>query len=166
MKLLDEEMDGVAREQREKLEGIDGELEEVKKQLGRFWNFIARSDSVDVAEASDLIVELRERKGTLEIAAEEARGLLTERRQLLDSADTIATFAEEMSDFLKTSELTETRAFVHSFVKDVQVKPGRDAIIYSIPTSDDNSIGGADAAVVALNGRVMNSLQSGCLGAA
>ena len=161
VKLLDEEMDGVAREQREKLEGIDGELEEVKKQLGRVWNFIAKSDSVDVAEASDLIVELRERKETLEVAAEEARGLLTERRQLLDSADTIATFAEEMSDFLKTSELTETRAFVHSFVKEVVVKPGRAAIVYTIPTPEDSPIGGADAAEIALNGRVMNSVQSG-----
>ena len=121
----------------------------------------ARSDSVDVAEASDLIVELRERKETLEIAAEEARGLLKERRQLLDSADTIATFAEEMSDFLKTSELTETRAFVHSFVKEVQVKPGRAAIIYSMPTPDDSPIGGADAAEIALNGRVMNSVLNG-----
>ena len=32
--------------------------------------------------------------------------------------DTIATFAEEMSEFLKISELTETMAFVHSFVVD------------------------------------------------
>ena len=161
VKLLDEEMDGVARDQRERLESIDGELEEVKKQLGRVWHFIAKSDSVDVAEASDLIVELRERKETLEVAAEEARGLLKERRQLLDSADTIATFAEEMSDFLKTSELTETRAFVHSFVKEVQVKPGRAAIIYSMPTPEDSPIGGADAAEIALNGRVMNSVLPG-----
>ena len=35
VKLLDEEMDGVAASQRQKLESIDGELEEVKKQLGR-----------------------------------------------------------------------------------------------------------------------------------
>ena len=161
VKLLDEEMDGVARDQRERLESIDGELEEVKKQLGRVWHFIAKSDSVDVAEASDLIVELRERKETLEVAAEEARGLLKERRQLLDSADTIATFAEEMSEFLKTSELTETRAFVHSFVKEVQVKPGRAAIVYTIPTPDDSPIGGADAAEIALNGRVMNSVLPG-----
>ena len=161
VKLLDEEMDGVARDQRERLGSIDGELEEVKKQLDRVWHFIAKSDSVDVAEASDLIVELRERKETLEVAAEEARGLLKERRQFLDSADTIATFAEEMSDFLKTSELTETRAFVHSFVKEVQVKPGKAAIIYSIPTPDDSPIGGADAAEIALNGRVMNSVLPG-----
>ena len=161
VKLLDEEMDGVAREQRERLESIDGELEEVKNQLGRVWHFIARSDSVDVAEASDLIVELRERKEKLEIATEEARALLKERRQFLDSADTIAAFAAEMSDFLKTSELTETKAFVGSFVKEVVVKPGRAAIVYSIPTPEDSPIGGADAAEIALNGRVMNSVRHG-----
>ena len=161
VKLLDEEMDGVAREQRERLESIDGELEEVKNQLGRVWHFIARSDSVDVAEASDLIVELRERKEKLEIATEKARALLKERRQFLDSADTIAAFATEMSEFLKTSELTETKAFVHSFVKEVVVKPGRAAIVYSIPTPDDSPMGGADAAEIALNGRVMNSVRHG-----
>ena len=161
VKLLDEEMDGVAHEQRERLQTIDGELEDVKKQLSRVWHFVARSDSVDVAEASDLIVELRERKEKLEVAAEEARGLLSERRRFLDSADTIATFAAEMSDFLKTSELTETRAFVHSFVKEIEVKPGKAAIVYSIPTPDDSPIGGADAAEVALTGRVRSTVQSG-----
>ena len=163
VKIVDEEMDGVASEQRDRLDTIDGELEEVKKQLGRVWQFIARSDSVDVAEASDLIVELRQRKETLEIAAEEARALLKERRQLLDSADTIAAFAEDMSEFLKKSELTETRAFVHSFVKKIEVKPGRATIVYSIPTPDDSPMGGADTAEVALNGRVMNSVHAGGL---
>ena len=160
VKLLDEEMDGVAHEQRERLETIEGELEDVKKRLGRIWNFIETSDT-EMADASDRIREHRERKETLEIAAEEARALLKERRQLLDSADTIATFAEEMSDFLKTSELTETRAFVHSFVKEVVVKPGRAAIVYSIPTPDDSPMGGADAAEIALNLQVMNSVQPG-----
>ena len=149
-----EKIDGVARDQRHILESIDGELEDVKKQLGRVWHFIARSDSVAEAEASDLIVELRERKETLKVTAEKARGLLTERRQLLDGG---ATIAEEMSEFLKTSEPTETRAFVYSFVREVQVKPGSAAIVYSIPTPDDSPIGGADTAEVALDGRVMNS---------
>ena len=161
VKLLDEEMDGVAHEQRQRLQAIDEELEDVKKQLGRVWNFVAKSDSVDVAEASNLIVELRERKEKLEVAAEGARGLFSERRQFLDSADTVATFAAEMSDFLKTSELTETRAFVHSFVKEIEVKPGKAAIVYSIPTPEDSPIGGADTAEVALNGRVRSTVKSG-----
>ena len=107
------------------------------------------------------IREHRERKEKLEVAAEEARALLKERRQFLDSADTIAALAAEMSEFLKTSELTETKAFVGSFVKEVVVKPGRAAIVYSIPTPDDSPMGGADAAEIALNGRVMNSVRHG-----
>ena len=161
VKIVDEEMDGVASEQRDRLDTIDGELEEVKKQLGRVWQFIARSDSVDVAEASDLIVELRQRKETLEITAEEARALLKERRQLLDSADTIAAFAEDMSDFLKKSELTETRAFVHSFVKKIEVKPGRATIVYTVPMPDDSPIPGKRTEDMALNGSVLSTVKSG-----
>ena len=157
VKLLDEEMDGVTAEQRQRLETIEEELEDVKKRLGRIWQVIETTD-IDMADASERIREHRERKEKLEVAAEEARGLLAERRKCLDSADTIATFAEEMSEFLKTSELTETRAFVHSFAKEVEVKPGKGAIVYSIPTPEDSPIGGADAAEVALNGRVRSTV--------
>ena len=160
VKLLDEEMDGVAREQRERLENIDEELEDVKKRLGRIWQVIETTD-IEMADASERIREHRERKEKLEIAAEEARALLSDRRQFLDSADTIAAFAAEMSEFLKSSELTETKAFVRSFVKEIVVKPGRAAIVYSIPTPDDSPIGGADAVEIALNGRVMNSVRHG-----
>ena len=160
VKLLDEEMDGVAREQRERLETIDEELEDVKKRLGRIWQVIETTD-IEMADASERIREHRERKEKLEIAAEEARVLLSDRRQFLDSAETIAAFAAEMSEFLKTSELTESKAFVRSFVKEIVVKPGRAAIVYSIPTPDDSPMGGADAAEIALNGGVMNSVRHG-----
>ena len=160
VKLLDEEMDGVAAEQRQRLETIEEELEDVKRRLGRIWQVIETTD-IEMADASERIKEHRERKEKLEVAAEEARKLLSERRRFLDSADTIAAFAAEMSDFLKTSELTETKAFVGSFVKEVVVKPGKAAIVYSIPTPEDSPIGGADAAEIALNGRVMNSVRHG-----
>ena len=159
--LLDEEMDGAAREERQKLESIEAELEEVKKQLGRVWQFISKRDSIDMAAASDHIVALRERKESMESAPDEARAVLAERRQYLDSADTIAAFVEEMSEFLTTSELTETKAFVHSFVKEIRVKPGRAAIIYSMPTPDDSQLGGADSAEIAINGGVRKSVRHG-----
>ncbi len=160
VKLLDEEMDGVAREQRQNLETIEAELAEVKRKLDRIWHFVESTD-LDMADASERILEHRHRREQLEAAAEEAREALTQRRELLDSADTIAAFAEEMSEFLKTSELTETRAFVQSFVKEVLVRPGKAAIIYTIPTPEDSPIGGADASEIALNGEVMNTVRSG-----
>ena len=160
VKLLDEEMDGVAREQRERLEGIEDELEDVKRRLGRIWNLIETTDA-DMADAWDRIKEHRERKEKLEIAAGEARELLAERRQFLDSADTIATFAADMSEFLKTSELTQTKAFVHSFVKQIEVRSGSASIVYSLPTPEDSPMGGANAAEIALYGSVMNSVCHG-----
>ena len=51
VKLLDEVMDGVAREQRERLENIEEELEDLKRSLGRIWNLIETSD-IDMADAS------------------------------------------------------------------------------------------------------------------
>ena len=114
-----------------------------------------------MADASDRIREHRERKEKLEVAAEEARAILAERRVMLDSADTIATFAADMSEFLKTSELTETKAFVRSFVKEIEVKPGKAAIVYSIPTPQDPPIGGANAVEVALNGGVRSTVRHG-----
>ena len=157
VKLLDEEMDGVASEQRERLESIEEVLEEVKRRLGRIWQVIETTD-IEMADASERIKEHRDRKEKLEVAAEEARRMLSDRRQFLDSADTIA---EDMSAFLKTSELTQTRAFVHSFVKEIEVKPGKAAIVYSIPTPEDSPIGGADAAEIALNGRFRSSVRHG-----
>ena len=160
VKLLDEEMDGIAREQRQRLETIEAELEEVKRRLGRIWQFVESTD-IEMSDAADRIKEHRERQEQLETAAQEARAMLAERRVVLESADTIAAFAQEMSDFLKTSELTETKAFVRSFVKEVQVRPGKATILYHIPTPEDSPIGGADAAEIALNGGVMNTVHSG-----
>ena len=79
----------------------------------------------------------------------------------MDSADTIATFAEEMSEFLTTSELTETKAFINSFIKGIEVKPGRATILYSMPTPEDSPIGGADTAEIALDGRFRNTVRRG-----
>lgn len=133
VKLLDEEMDGVAREQRQHLETVEAELAEVNRKLDRIWHFVESTD-LDMADASERILEHRHRREQLEAAAEEARAVLAERRELLDSADTIAAFAVDMSEFLRTSELTETKTFVRSFVKEVLVRPGGATILYTIPT--------------------------------
>ena len=163
VKLLDEEMDGVASEQRERLTAIEEELEDLNRRLGRIWQAIETTD-IELADASERIREHRERKERLEIAAEEARELLSDRRRFLDSADTIAAFAEDMSEFLMTSELTETKAFVWSFVKEIKVGSNCADIIYSLPTPEDSPIGSVDNAEVSLSGPVMSMVRNGTPG--
>ena len=110
VKVVDEEMDGIAQDQRKRLRIIEDELEDVKRRLGRIWNVIETSD-VDMADASDRIKEHRERKERLEDAAADARAILSERRAHLDDVKTISAYAKDTRDFLNESELTERRAF-------------------------------------------------------
>ena len=124
----------MAREQRERLQTIEEELDEVRRRLGRIWHVIETTD-LDMSDATERVSEHRERKEKLEAAAEEARAMLSKRRVTLDKVETITAFAKDMSEFLKTSELTESRAFIRSFVKEIEVRPGRAAIHYTIPIS-------------------------------
>ena len=158
--LVDEEMDGVARERRLKLEALEGELAEVKRWLDRLYRAIETTD-LDLADISPRIKEHRERQAKLEMAAEEARIQLAERRVTLDDVDTITEYAKGMSGFLKSSELTESRAFISSFVKEIVVSPGKAVIQYTIPMPNDSRIPGLDADELVLRGPVLSTVSLG-----
>ena len=73
----------------------------------------------------------------------------------------IATSAEEMSNFLLTSELTETRAFLRTFIQRIDVRFGRAVIRYTIPMPEDSPIGRSDRAEVGLEDGVRKSVRVG-----
>ncbi len=161
VRMVDEEMDGVAREQRVKLETLEGELAEVRRRMDRLWHAVETSD----LEINDILPRLKQHQESqerLESAAHDARRTLSERRAILDSVEAISAFAEEMSEFLRTSELTESRAFIRSFVKEIAVKPGTATIRYTIPTPPDSPISGAAAAEIGLPDPVMSTVRGGC----
>ena len=160
VRLVDEEMDGVAREQRERLETVEAELAEVRRKMDRLWHTVESTD----LEINDILPRLREHKGRqekLEVAADEARALLAERREVLDDVDTITAYARDMRDFLLKSDLTESRAFIRSFVKEINVAPGRAVIRYSIPMPEDSRIPGKDVEEIALAAPVLSTVHYG-----
>ena len=106
VKLVDEEMDGVAREQRQKLETIESELVDVKRRLDRLYNLVETTD-LDVDDFKPRIRDHRERQEKLEASAAEARAMLSQRREVLDDVETITAYAQDLSVFLNESELTE-----------------------------------------------------------
>ena len=131
MKVVDEEMDGVAREQRKRLQTIDSELTDVRRRLDRLYNLVETTD-LDMADVTPRIRDHRERQQRLEISAEEARAILSQRREVLDDVKTITAYAQDMSEFLNESELTERRAFIESFVKEIVVMPGNALMRYTL----------------------------------
>ena len=157
VRMLDEEMDGEAREHRRKLESVEAELADVRRRLSRVWNLVETTD-LEPAEATSRIREHRERQERLELAADEARRRLSGRRVLLDNAETIAVFARDMSEYLESSDLTETKSFIRSFVKEIVARPGRATINYTMPIPGDGASGLRDASDIALRSPVINTV--------
>ena len=159
VKLVDEEMDGIAHEQRQRLETVESELVDVKRRLERLYD-LAETTDLNIDDFKPRIRDHRERQEKLETAAAEARAMLSQRREVLDDVETIAAYAQDMSVFLNKSELTERRAFIESFVKEIVVQPGNALVRYTIPMPQDSPIGGMDAEEVALHAPVLSTVKS------
>ena len=154
VKIVDEQMDGVAGEQRKRLETIQSELADVRRRLDRLYELVETTD-MDIDDFRPRIRDHRERQERLEAAEAEARAMLSQRRNVLDHVETIAAYAQDMSRFLKKSELTEFRAFIESFVKEIVVTPDNALLRYSVPMPDDSLASGRNAEDMALNGSVL-----------
>ena len=136
VRLVDEELDGVAHERRRKLAGIE-------------------TSDLDLADATGRIKAHRARQERLKRPAAEARALLSERRAVLDDVETITAFAQDRRVFLQESDRSESRAFIKSFVQEIAVAPGAATIRYAIPLPDDRQIPDGDTAAAALRSPVL-----------
>ena len=161
VKVVNDRMDDVASEQREKLEAIEEQVEDVRRKLGRIWHFVESTDNFDMTDAADRIREHRELQESLEDQAADARAILSERKAVLDDSDMIATHAQDMSDYLKKSGLTERKAFIETFVKEIVVTPGNALMRYTIPMPVDSHVPGQESEDMALPGSVLSSLKNG-----
>ncbi len=160
VKLVDEEMDGIAKEQRQRLETAESELEDVRRRLDRLYN-LAETTDLDIEDFKPRIKDHRERQHRLEATAEEARALLSQRRVVLDDVETIAAYCQDLGRCLNESELTERRAFIESFVKEIVVQPGGAVVRYTIPMPQDSPIGGRDTEEVTLDSPVLSTVKLG-----
>ena len=59
------------------------------------------------------------------------------------------------------SELTERKAFIETFVKEIVVMPGDALMRYTIPMPDDSPIPGRNTEEMALNGSVLSTVKNG-----
>ena len=160
VKLVNEELDSVINEQREKVEAIEEELNEIRRRTDRLWVVVETTD-MEINDILPRIREHQERQEKLEIAADEARTILSMRMAGLGDEETITAYVRDMSNFLMESELTETRAFIKSFVKEIGVVPGKAVIRYTIPMSQDSPIRGRDAQEIALDAPVLSTVTHG-----
>ena len=161
VKVVDEQMDGVAGEQRKRLETIESELSDVRGRLDRLYDLVETTTEFNMADFAHRIRGHKERQERLESAAEGARAILAQRRAVLDDVKTITTYAQDMSKFLRKSELTERRAFIETFVKEIELLPDNAVVRYTVPMPDDSFIPGKKAQEIPLNGSAVSTVHFG-----
>ena len=149
-KVVVQEVDRLAQEQRKLLETIESEIMDAHRRLERLFELLETSDD-EIANAVLRINTHLERQGRLEDSEAEANAILSQRRLVRDDAETIATNALDMTEFLKESELHERRDFIATFVREIVVMPGKAVIHYKIPMPEDSHTPGADSEEVLLS---------------
>ena len=157
IKVVDERLDGVTDDQRKRLETIESELADVLGRLDRLYDIVKTTD-MHVDDFKPRIRALRERQERLESAAEGARTILAQRTTVLDEVKTITDYALDIRKFLQKSELTERRAFIETFVKEIELLPDNAVVRYTVPMPDDSLIPAKQAEAVALNGSVVSTV--------
>ena len=65
------------------------------------------------------------------------RPFLSQRRAIKGDVEATTARAQDISEFLKESELPERRAFIETFVREIVVMPGNALLRYTIPMPDD-----------------------------
>ena len=156
--VVDEQMDDVAGDERKRLETIESELADVRGRLDRLYDLVETTTEFNMADFAHRIRDHKERQERLESAAEGARAILAQRRAVLDDVKTITAYAQDMSRFLQKSELTERRAFIETFVKEIELLPDNAVVRYSVPMPDDSLIPGKKVQEIPLNGSVVSSV--------
>ena len=79
---------------------------------------------------------------------------------VLDDVKTITAYAQDMNRFLQKSELTERRAFIETFVREIELLPDNAVVRYTVPMPDDSLIPGEKAQEILLNGSVVSSVKA------
>ena len=114
-----------------------------------------------MAKTSARMAEYQDRQDRLEEAAANARKVLARHMLALGNAGEIAESTREMDDFLDRSELTERRAFIESFVKEIVVMPGQALLRYTMPMPDDSPMPGRSAEKLRLDGSALPTMGVG-----
>ena len=123
--IVNEEMDGLAIEYRQRLDSILDDIADVSRRLERLYDAL-ETGKIQLADLAPRIQQLQATR--LELEQE-----LSDRRVELADEKTVAGYVSDLHNLLNESSLAERKSFVRSFVKEVKVTGDEVLLTYTIP---------------------------------
>jgi site-specific DNA recombinase len=132
VKLVNTEMDSTMKLYDDELKSISEATIDSNHRLERLYDAIL-TGKMNLEELVPQIRELQSRQEQLQARRIEIEAQMSDRRVELADLETISHYVEDLHDLLKEGSLTERRAFIRSFVREVRVTGDEAVLTYSIP---------------------------------
>ena len=129
-------MDSASSSYREELDAISDEVINTGHRLERLYDAIEMS-KLELDDIAPRIKELRNRQERLQARKVQIQSYLSDRKVELASPEIVWEYVEDLRNILNNNSLSERKAFIRSFVKEVKVT-GEDVLLtYTIPLTPD-----------------------------
>jgi DNA invertase Pin-like site-specific DNA recombinase/exonuclease VII small subunit len=132
VELVNEEMDSASRSYQEELDAISDELTSITQRLERLYDAL-ETGKMALNDLAPRIHQLRDRQEKLQAREAQIENLLSDRRVELADPVIVKHYVDDLRNLLNESSLSERRAFVRSFVKEVKVTGDEVLLTYTMP---------------------------------
>jgi len=133
-RLVNEEMQTASIEQRRRLASIAGEIDRINSRLQRLYDAL-ETGTLSLEDLAPRIRQLRKHQEQLQATKWKLETALSDKKVELADKETISEYVLDLRSLLSKGSLTERKAFIKSFVKEVQVTGKQVILSYSIPVS-------------------------------
>ena len=130
--LVNEEMDSTSKSYRDELNAVSDETINISHRLERLYDAI-ETGKIGLDDLAPRIHELRDRQEKVQARRAQIESLLSDRRVELASPEIVSYYINDLRNLLNNSSLSERKAFIRSFVKEVKVTGDNVLLTYTMP---------------------------------
>jgi len=135
--MVNEEMGSAMQSYQNELELISSTITDVNNRLERLYDAI-ETGKLNLDDVIVRIRELRQRQEQLQAKRIEIESQMSDRKVELADLETVSCYVDDLHELLKEGSLAERKAFIRSFVREVNVTGGQVILNYSMPVLPDS----------------------------
>ena len=136
VKLVNQELDSAQVVFRNKLDAIDTELNDIRARLSRLYDAL-ETGKLSLDDLSPRIKELRMRQNELNKARVVAESEIVAQGVEHIDVEVVKSYANDLKSLLEEPDFTQSKAFLRSFVKRIEIDGCKAVILYNLPVPSD-----------------------------
>ena len=144
VRLVNEELDSTHGILRDRSDTIDAELNDVRLRLSKLYDAL-ETGKLTLDDLASRIKELRTRQDEINKAKLQLEAEIAAHAATHVNVETVKSYAEDLKSLLGEADITESKSFLRSFIKRIEINKSEAVIQYNLPVppyrSEKQSVG-------------------------